>query len=55
MKKQAPGKGGKRKGAGAKLVYGEPTEVVRRSVPISKVPLFEKKIDAILKKWKVKK
>lgn len=47
--------GGKRKGAGAKLKYGEPTEMVPIRVPKSKKALFKKLIAPILKKWEVKK
>jgi hypothetical protein len=48
--------GGKRKGSGRKLKYGEPTEPVLIRVPKSKVDLFRKWADKFLSKWiKVKK
>jgi hypothetical protein len=47
--------GGKRKGSGRKLIYGEPTEPVTTKVPKSKKKIFRAEAKKILKKWEVKK
>lgn len=43
--------GGKRKGAGAKLKYGEATIPVVTRVPVSKVKEFRSHVTAKLKDW----
>lgn len=48
-------RGGKRKGSGRSLKYGEPTVVVQTRVPESKAKLFKKKVQVILKVWEKKK
>lgn len=47
--------GGKRKGAGRKNKYGEPTVIVPTRVPKSKKSEFQERVKPILKKWEVKK
>jgi hypothetical protein len=47
--------GGKRKGSGRKLKYGEPTEPVVTKVPKSKKQQFKTEAKKILKKWEVNK
>jgi hypothetical protein len=44
-------RGGYREKAKRPLKYGEPTEIVRFSVPKSKVDVFKKLVNAILNKW----
>jgi hypothetical protein len=44
-------RGGYRENAKRPLKYGEATEIVRFSVPISKVSIFKKLVAAILNKW----
>jgi hypothetical protein len=48
-------RGGKRDGSGRKYLYGEQTEIVRFSVPVSKVKRFKKLVEVILSKWIKKK
>lgn len=56
MKKDMSPAGGKRDGAGRKLLYGEETVPVVTKVPASKVEDFKKLVkDKILKKWVKKK
>lgn len=55
LKKNRMPSGGKRKGAGRKNKYGEPTEIVPIRVPKSKKKEFKEKIAPILKRWEVKK
>lgn len=43
--------GGKRKGAGAKLKYGEATTPVATRVPVSKVKEFRMFVNLKLKDW----
>jgi hypothetical protein len=47
--------GGKRKGAGRHLKYGEQTEIVRFSVPKSKVDFIKKLVHKALKAFEIKK
>lgn len=48
-----PTRGGARKGAGAKAIYGENTVVITRRVPASKKDELAAVIDKLLKKWRV--
>jgi hypothetical protein len=47
--------GGRREGAGRHQKYGEPTEVLKFSVPVSKKAEFLKIAHDTLSKWEVKK
>ena len=44
-------RGGKRKGAGRKEKFGEPTERVSFRLPISKIPEIRIKIEKLLKEY----
>lgn len=48
-------RGGYRENAGRPLIYGEPTKIVRFSVPISKIESIKKLVTDELKKYEVKK
>lgn len=51
LSKQKNKQGGKRKGAGAKLKYGEATTPVVTRVPVSKVAAFRLFVNLKLKDW----
>lgn len=50
-KKKKDNRGGKRKGAGRKSSYGEPTKVISFRCPISKINEFESMINSLKKSW----
>jgi hypothetical protein len=55
IKKKMP-RGGKRKGSGRKMIYGEETRPVVTKVPKSKVIQFKKEVkEKVLNKWVKKK